>query len=106
MPEMAHADEDYGEAGSSAGFDHLIVVRAASRRAGSRPWRPSRPRSSARRLPASAAHSVDNLANWVDHELRLLLVYLVAAVRVGDVLRVRHEFGEPFLRLLLSRIVT
>jgi acetolactate synthase I/II/III large subunit len=33
----------------------------------------------------------------IEHELGLLLVYLVAAVRVGDVLCVRHELGELLL---------
>jgi multidrug efflux pump subunit AcrB len=36
-----------------------------------------------------------NVRAAMDHELRLLLVDLVAAVRVGDALRVRHELGEP-----------
>jgi hypothetical protein len=35
---------------------------------------------------------------------RLLLVYLVAAVRVGDVLCVRHEVGELLLSLFLRGI--
>jgi hypothetical protein len=49
------------------------------------------------RLPAPAPHRVDHLADRVDHELRLLLVYLVTAVRIGDVLYVRHELGELLL---------
>ena len=57
-------------------------------------------------LPAPAAHRVDNLANRVDHELRLLLVYLVAAVRVGDVLCVRHEPGELLLGLFLRGVIS
>ena len=36
--------------------------------------------------------------------LRLLLVYLVAAVRVGDVLCVRHELGELLLGLFLRGV--
>ena len=47
---------------------------------------------------------LDDLAYPVDHQPGLLLVNLVAAVRVGDVLRVWHEPGELLLRLLL-RIV-
>jgi hypothetical protein len=47
---------------------------------------------------------LDDLADRVDHQPGLLLVNLVAAVRVGDVLRVWHEPGELLLRLLL-RIV-
>jgi len=34
---------------------------------------------------ARAADRFDDLADCVDHELRLLLVYLVAAICVGDV---------------------
>jgi hypothetical protein len=34
----------------------------------------------------------------IDHELRLLLVDVMAAVRVADVFRVRHELGELLLR--------
>ena len=44
---------------------------------------------------------LDDLADRVDHELRLLLVYLVAAVGIRDVLRVRHELGELLLCLFL-----
>jgi hypothetical protein len=36
--------------------------------------------------------------------LRLLLVYLVAAVGLPDVLRVRHELGELLLRLFLRLV--
>jgi hypothetical protein len=34
-------------------------------------------------LPASAAHRLNGLADCIDHELGLLLVDVVAAVRVG-----------------------
>ena len=49
-------------------------------------------------------HRLDDLADCVEHKLRLLLVDLVAAVRAGDVLRVRHERGESLLRLFLCGI--
>ena len=51
-----------------------------------------------------ATDRLDDFANRVDHELRLLLVYFMAAVRVGDVFRVRHELGELRLRLFLRGI--
>ena len=54
--------------------------------------------------PAPAAHHFDDVTDRVDDELRLLLVYLVAAVRVGDVFRVRHEVGELFLGLFLRGV--
>jgi hypothetical protein len=47
---------------------------------------------------------LDDLPYRIDHQPGLLPVNLVAAVRVGDVLRVWHEPGELLLRLLL-RIV-
>jgi len=59
---------------------------------------------SACQLPTPAADRVDELANRVDHELRLLLVYLVTAVRVRDVLRIRHELGKSFLCLFLRGV--
>jgi hypothetical protein len=50
---------------------------------------------------------LDDLVDEVDHELRLLFMYFVAAVRVGDVLSNRHKPGEPLLRLFLrgSRLI-
>ena len=59
---------------------------------------------SPRHQPPSAANGVDNLANCIDHQLRLDLVYFVAAVRVGDVLFFGHKLGEPFLCFLLCGI--
>src|SRR5258708_20730221 len=53
------------------------------------------------RPQSRVTHRVDDLADRVDHELRLLLVYLVAAICVRDVLRVRHELGELLLCLFL-----
>ena len=47
---------------------------------------------------------IDNLANRIDHELRLLVVDVVAAVGFRDVLRVRHELREILLRRLLRGI--
>jgi hypothetical protein len=44
------------------------------------------------------------LADCADHELGLLLVYLVAAMGVGDVFRILHKRGEPRLRLFLRGI--
>jgi hypothetical protein len=61
-------------------------------------------RHASARQPAPATHRLDDLADRVDHELRLLLVYLVAAVGVRDVLRVRHELGELLLCLFLRGI--
>ena len=51
----------------------------------------------------TATHGVDNVVDRVNHKLRLLLVYLVAAVRVGDVLRVGHELSELLLSLFSAR---
>ena len=53
---------------------------------------------------APGANRLNNFSDRVDHELRLLLVYLVAAVRVGDVFRIRHELGELLLGLFLRGI--
>src|SRR6266481_2603562 len=53
---------------------------------------------------APATDRLDDLADCFDYELRLLLMYFVAAVRVGDVLSIRHKPGEPLLRLFLRRI--
>jgi hypothetical protein len=52
----------------------------------------------------SAAHSFNNLADCIDHQLRLFLMYFVAAIRVGNVLFVGHKLGEPFLSLLLCGV--
>ena len=49
-------------------------------------------------------HRADDLADRVDHELRLLLVHLVTAFRVRDVLRIRHEFGKLLLCLFLRLV--
>lgn len=57
-----------------------------------------------RLLPLFAANRLDDLAYHVNNKLRLLLVYLVAAIRVGNVLCVGHKLGEAFLRLFLRRI--
>jgi hypothetical protein len=45
-----------------------------------------------------------NKAKFSAVQLRFLLVDIVAAVRVGDVFRLRHEPGEPFLGLFLRGI--
>ena len=55
----------------------------------------------ARELTVAAANRLDDLPDCVDHQLRLLLVYFVAAVRIRDVFRVRHQVGE----LLLFHVV-
>ena len=59
---------------------------------------------SPRHQPSSAANGIDNIADCIDHQLRLFLVYFVAAIRVGNVLFVGHKLGEPFLRFLLCGI--
>src|SRR5207344_1678910 len=59
---------------------------------------------SPRQLPSSAADGFNNLADCIDHKLRLFLVYFVAAIRVGNMLFIRHKFGEPFVRFLLCGI--
>jgi hypothetical protein len=41
-------------------------------------------------LRTPAAHSLNNLADCVGHELRLILVDFMSAVGFGDVLRSRH----------------
>ncbi len=53
---------------------------------------------------SSIADGFNNFADCIYHELRLLLVYFVAAIRVGNVLFIRHKLGEPFLRFLLCGI--
>jgi hypothetical protein len=62
-------------------------------------------------LPCRAVRSeifttnhVDDLTDCVDHQLRLLLMYFVTAIGVGYVLCVRHQLGEPILRLFLRSI--
>ena len=52
----------------------------------------------------SVVDGFNNLADCIDHQLRLFLVYFVAAIRVGNVLFIRHELGESFLRFLLCGI--
>src|SRR5215831_17953015 len=52
---------------------------------------------SPRQLASSAADSFNNLANCIDHELRLLLVYLMAAICFGHMLFVRQKLCEPLL---------
>ena len=49
-------------------------------------------------------HRVDDLADRVDHELRLLLVDVVTAFRIRDVLRIRHELGKLLLCLFLRLV--
>ena len=73
------------------------LLSARSRIGGAR--RPARVidrHASARHLPAATTDRLDDLADFIDHELWPLLVDVVAAVCVGDVLRVRHKVGEPF----------
>src|SRR4029077_10934635 len=60
--------------------------------------------ASLRQLSLSTADSLDDFADCIDHELRLFLVYFVAAIRVGNVLFAWHKLGEPFMRFLLCRI--
>jgi len=55
-------------------------------------------------LPSSVADGFNNFADRINHELRLLLMYFVAAIRVGDMLFVRHKFREPFVCLFLRGI--
>src|SRR5205814_4955665 len=52
----------------------------------------------------STTDGFNNLADCIDHQLRLLFVYFVATIRVGNVLFVRHELGESFLPFLLRGI--
>jgi beta-lactamase class C len=59
---------------------------------------------SPRQLRSSAAHGFNHFADCIDHELRLFLMYFVAALRVGNVLFVRHKLGESFLCFLLCGI--
>lgn len=49
--------------------------------------------NSPRELGSSAAHGFNNLADCINHELRLFFVYFVAAIRVGNVLFVGHKLG-------------
>ena len=65
-------------------------------------WRKGRTR--ARELTLAATNRLDDLPDCVDHKLRLLLVYFVAAVRIRDVLRVEHQVGELLLRFFLRSI--
>ena len=58
----------------------------------------------ARELTVAATNRLDDLPDCVDHKLRLLLMYFVAAVRIGDVLCVGHKLGELFLRIFLPSI--
>ena len=58
----------------------------------------------ARELTVAPTNRLDDLPDCVDHKLRLLLVYFVATVRFGDVLRVGHQVGELLLRFFLSSI--
>src|SRR5882762_5254086 len=46
---------------------------------------------SPRQLPSSAAHGLNNFADCINHELRLVFVYFVAAIRVGNVLFIRDK---------------
>ena len=55
-------------------------------------------------LMASATNCFNNLSDCVDHQLWLLLVDFVAAIRLGDVLCVRRKLGEAFLCLFLCGI--
>jgi hypothetical protein len=57
-----------------------------------------------RQLPSPAADGFNNLADCIDHQLRLFLVYFVAAIRFGDVFSIRNKFREAFLRFLLCGI--
>ena len=54
--------------------------------------------------PIAPTNRLDDLPDCVDHKLRLLLMYFVAAVRIGDVLCVEHKVGELLLRLFLRSI--
>jgi hypothetical protein len=60
--------------------------------------------ASAARLLFPTTNCFDDLADGVNNKLRLLLMYLVAAIRVGDVLCVGHKLGELFLRFFLRGI--
>ena len=57
-----------------------------------------------RQLKPATTDRLDDLADGIDDELRLLLVYLVTVVRVGDVFNLGHKLGEPPLRLFLRGI--
>ena len=57
-----------------------------------------------RELMVAATNRLDDLPDCVDHKLRLLLVYFVAAVRIRDVLRVGYQVGELLLRFFLRSI--
>jgi hypothetical protein len=56
------------------------------------------------RQPAPATHRLDDLADCFDHELRFLLVDIVAAVRVGDVFACGTSLASRFLGLFLRGI--
>ena len=60
------------------------------------------------RSPASAtlstANGFNHFADCVDHELRLLLVYFMAAIRFGDVFSIGDKFRELLVRFLLCGI--
>jgi hypothetical protein len=60
--------------------------------------------ASVARLLFPTTNCFDDLADGVNNKLRLLLMYLVAAIRVGDVLCVGHKLGELFLRFFLRGI--
>ena len=63
-------------------INHSHQLKANQSRTGS---------DSPRQLASSAADSFNNLANCIDHELRLLLVYLMAAICFGHMLFLRHK---------------
>ena len=58
----------------------------------------------ARELTVASTNRLDDLPDCVGHKLRLLLMYFVAAVCIGDVLRVGHKLGELLLRFFLRSI--
>jgi len=64
---------------------------------------PQRP-NPARELTVAPTNRLDDLPDCVDHNLRLLLMYFVAAFRIGYVLWVRHKLGELLLRFFLRSI--
>src|SRR5581483_3215288 len=59
---------------------------------------------SVRWLTTSTTNRLENLPDCVDHKLRLLLVDFVAAIRISDVLRVRHKLGKLLLRFFLRGV--
>ena len=46
----------------------------------------------------------NHLTDGINYELRLLLMYFVTAIRVDNVLFIRHKLGEPFLCFFLRGI--